>query len=153
MSNSFSNIVIPNNKVRAVAGLFKTFSNVFNTINLPSIALTPDSGSVVWEVNSFNRMLYKLNSIKTTEIPMATKGKGKNPFDKKCEQCPTLTTRDLHSESDKIKRPQCKGVVFKLGIKEVKFKHPIKCRDVKGVLTNKNNEKHNTNTTTFCCYC
>jgi len=102
MSKPIHNIALPNNKVEAVAGVHKkAFIAFFHRQNLSPIASTTlNRVPVGWEVYFLNRLLYKLDSPKSTsQIPMVTKGKFKNSFDKKCEQCPLLTTHDLHGES------------------------------------------------------
>lgn len=128
MSKVLYNIVLPNNNVETVGGVHnKAFIAIFHRHNLPSVVSTiVKTVSAVWEVIFLNRLLYKLDSPKSTSIIlMATKGKFINSVHKKCEQCPILTTHDLHSESDHLNRPQCKGVINRLGIKEVKFKYPL----------------------------
>ena len=102
MSKPIHNIALPNYKVKAVNGVNKkAFIAFFHRHNLPFVALTiVKTVSAIWEVYFLNRLLYKLDSSKSTsKIPMVTKGKFLNPFDKKCEQCPILTTHDLHGES------------------------------------------------------
>lgn len=134
MSIGLFNIVIPNNKVETVEGKSDFHSANLITYNLPSVVSTPDSGSAVWEV-FYRPVAYG----KQSKNPASNGAKFENPVAKKCVQCPTLTTRDLHSESDSRNRPRYNGVIFRLDNFEVNYKYlsnfkevfSIKCRDIK----------------------
>jgi hypothetical protein len=99
-----SNIfVLPNNKVRRVAGNYSGFFHSENNYNLPTARLTLNLRSAVWEVISFNRLLYKLNISKTTfQTLRVIKGEFKNPFAK--------SVGSVHPDNQ---RPPCRNVKSK----------------------------------------
>lgn len=112
MSNHYANIVIPNNKVKAVVARFAVFNN--KNLRTSRNSFHPFSDGLLRGRSFFvDRLLYKLNSAKTTQNPMATEGEFYNPFEKSVSNVQPDNSRPAWRKL-KIKRPRYIGVIVRL---------------------------------------